>query len=187
MRSELMRVLVGSTLVLGMLQLPDIAQDAQVPATGRHSAELRQMFLDDQAERTQGKLSPVKDRERLSRVKELLRGDGFETAEDYYHAAMVLQHSSDRSGHDHLTAHVLSTIAAGEGHVSARWLAAAALDRFLVFNDEQQFFGTQFERDDRGLWHPGSFVPSRTEDIRNWFAIDDPKAMQVRADRFNGK
>jgi hypothetical protein len=33
------------------------------------------------------------------------------------------------------------------GYEPGRWLAAAGLDRFLVFNDLDQFFGTQCERD----------------------------------------
>ena len=149
------------------------------------SMELKTMYEDDQAERMGGRLSPERDRERLERARELLLAGELRTAEDYYHASMLFQHSADRSGRDHLRAHVLGVAAAMLGHEGARWLSAAALDRYLVFNEMDQFFGTQFERDGEGLWHPGVLDSQRTEALRELFGIPTAEEMQLRADGFN--
>src|SRR5580765_6793111 len=53
------------------------------------------------------------------------RAQSIESAEDYFCAAKLYQHSA--SPDDHLVAHVLATIAGYKGHMRARWLSAAAL------------------------------------------------------------
>ena len=149
------------------------------------SAELKQMYEQDQAERREGRLSPQRDRERLERVRKLLLEGALASPQDSFHAAMIFQHSADRTGRDHLLAHVLATASAMDGYEKARWLSGAALDRFLVFNGQEQFFGTQFQRDDNGHWKPGARDVHRTEAIRGQFRMPDNATMQQRADSFN--
>ena len=43
---------------------------------------------------------------------------------------------------DHLTAHILATIAAFKGDKRARWLSAATLDGYLRSTGKRQIFGT---------------------------------------------
>ena len=57
------------------------------------------------------------------------RAQSIESAEDYFRAAKLYQHSA--SPDDHLVARVLATIAGYKGHIRARWLSAAALDVYL--------------------------------------------------------
>ncbi len=156
-----------------------------MPPQSDFSAELKRMYEQDQAERREGRLSPQRDRERLERVRKLLLEGALASPEDYFHAAMIFQHSADRTGRDHLLAHVLATAAAMDGYERARWLSGAALDRFLDFNGQEQFFGTQFQKDDDGLWKPGAWDEHRTEAIRQQFKMPDDAAMQRRADSFN--
>lgn len=175
----------GILLAAAMLILTAGLASWALPAQSAVSAELKRMYEQDQAERQQGKLSPDRDHQRLERTRKLLLDGSLATPEDYYHAAMIFQHSADRSGRDHLLAHVLATTAAMNGDEKARWLSGAALDRFLDFNGHDQFFGTQFKRGDDGLWRPGKADPSRTEALREQFRMPDDETLQRRADSFN--
>ena len=111
-----LRLATGLT-ALGMMALPPASASAQeAPSYDSISAELKAMFEADQVERRSGQLSPENDRRRIVRVKALLDVDSIDTGADYYHAALIMQHSSDRTGRDHLLAHVLSSVAALLGH-----------------------------------------------------------------------
>lgn len=67
------------------------------------------------------------------------------TAEDYYHAAMIFQHGEVLE--EIWQAHVLALEAAELGSTPARWMAAAALDRWLMMQGQPQRYGTQFVPD----------------------------------------
>ena len=77
---------------------------------------------------------------------ELVRQEKLVTGPDYYHAAMILQHSADL-----LLGHILATISVLKGHEPGKWLFAASLDRYLQRVDQPQIFGTQ--------WHQGPERP----------------------------
>jgi hypothetical protein len=83
-----------------------------------------------------------RDKARLQRVRELYTGAALQTGEDYWHAAMVLQHSSEAT--DYLLAHELCVVAIAKGFDRAKWLAAASEDRFLQNIGRSQRFGTQY-------------------------------------------
>lgn len=92
----------------------------------RPSEELRAIFEADQ-DRLGDVFSPdLADRDR---VTELLAAAAA-TPDDLYHAAMVFQHG-DNAG-DWRRAHELALRSAELGHSAARWLAAAAHDRWLM-------------------------------------------------------
>lgn len=82
------------------------------------------------------------DKKRRQRVLELVSQQKLVTGPDYYHAAMILQHSVEDQ--HFLVGHVLATIAALKGHEPGKWLFAASLDRFLHRIDRPQIFGTQW-------------------------------------------
>jgi hypothetical protein len=109
------------------------------------SEELRQVYEADQADRRGGHLSPdvfERDRTRRRRVAELLDAGAAESGEDFFHAAMVFQHGD--SPDDYQRAHELALRAAELGHRPGRWLAAAALDRWLMHQGRPQKYGTQY-------------------------------------------
>jgi hypothetical protein len=94
----------------------------------------------------------ARDAERRNRVREIIKSGRVRTGKDYERAAMVFQHGSTPD--DILMAHVLAVTALGRGNTDARWLAAAALDRFLHHVKQPQVFGTQFggRKGSRGRW-----------------------------------
>ena len=107
------------------------------------SAELAQMFTEDQSDRRTKAWETIgpRDAARLARVKQLYHGQKLAVGLDYYHAAMVLQHSPDTE--DTLLAHEFCIVAVSQGIEQAKWLAAASEDRFLNRIGRLQRFGTQ--------------------------------------------
>jgi hypothetical protein len=122
--------------------------------------ELRALFAADQAERQPhpdyGTAAywqlRARDAARRERVRALLAVESGLGAEDWYHAALIWQHGEEPD--DIWQAHTLAARAADAGHAPARWLAAAALDRWRMYQDRPQRYGTQFVPDGTGyrLW-----------------------------------
>jgi hypothetical protein len=173
---------ITATMLCVTLAFSTLAED---PAAIDVGAELARMFDEDQRERRTGKLSPENDRNRREQVQRWIQEEKLVDAADYYYAGMIFQHSADRSGRDHLVAHVLATTAALKGDRRGHWLSAAALDRFLDFNGMEQMFGTQFERDDEGVWHPGDVDALITEPLRLEFDLPDVETNLKRAASWN--
>lgn len=122
------------------------------------SRELAELYESDQADRENfHQLAPeqldavgARDEQRRARVLEMVPQGLLQSAEDYYHAAMVLQHG--KTPDEHLLAHVLATIAAFKDHQLGKWLSAATLDRFLESLGHPQRFGTQYRQEPNGAW-----------------------------------
>jgi hypothetical protein len=120
------------------------------PSVEKDNEELTRMFTEDQADRSPEGGKPIdwavvgpRDKKRLARVRELYRNGDLRTGKDYYHSAMVLQHSDQAP--EHLLAHELCVVAVGKGENLGRWLAAASEDRFLTDIGRPQRFGTQYK------------------------------------------
>jgi hypothetical protein len=115
------------------------------------SRELERIFNEDQSDSRpystpeQKQATDARARQRIDRVSEIVRQGLVQSADDYYHAAMVFQHGT--TAEDALTAHVLATVAGFKGHQMGRWLSAAALDRFLLTVGRSQVLGTNYGRD----------------------------------------
>jgi len=90
----------------------------------------------------------ARDKERQATVRALVANGQLTSARDYQFAALVFQHS-DLEG-DVRLAHVLAVTAALKGQPTAKWLAAAALDRSLWATHQPQIFGTQFKQSSSG-------------------------------------
>ena len=120
------------------------------------SEELAQMFTEDQSDRTAQSIDwdtvRPRDAARLGRVKQLYHGQAIQSGENYYHAALILQHSS--VAEDHLLAHEFCIAAISQGVDMAKWdvlwLAAASEDRFLMNIGRPQRFGTQYRSEGPG-------------------------------------
>ncbi len=128
--------------------------------------ELRAIYTQDQADRI-GELHPAvleRDRARRQRVEDLLVADLVQTAEDYFHAAMVFQHGEQLE--DYWKAHELATKAAKLGHNTGRWLSAAAYDRWLVMQGKPQKYGTQYTSEDGINFTLREVDPATTDEER---------------------
>jgi hypothetical protein len=117
-----------------------------------------------------------RDEGRRARVLAILEEGRATTAVDFYHAAMVYQHGTQPS--DHLCAHELALRSAEMGYDDARWLAAAAQDRYLMGQSRPQRYGTQF-RTKNGRWELYEVDPNITDTERARWNV--PPLSEARA------
>ena len=188
-----------ATFLLAALLLPATAWAQE---RGPTTDELRAIYEADQADRRftrdptpeDWEGISARDAERQARVYELLRADQIMAAEDYYHAAMVLQHG-DRD-QDILMSHILSMAAAYRGDQRGQWLSAASLDRYLHRTRMPQRFGTQyvgvstedpFEPDRSQPWSQGAYVRWLPDSIREIFGVEPLAAQAERLRAMNAR
>ena len=136
-------------LILIVLTLPAVSKaQTNAVATDKDNAELTKIFTEDQRIRQPKALGPDEpkivrtDADRLALVKLMLANDQVNTTADYFHAALVLQHSPNSA--DYLIAHTLAVLCAADHNGTCLWLSAATLDRYLQSTDKPQIYGTQY-------------------------------------------
>jgi hypothetical protein len=117
-----------------------------------------------------------RDRQRRVQVEALVAADRLQTPEDYFHAARIFQHGDIPE--DAWKAHLLALKAAELGYRPARWMAAAAWDRWLMYQGRPQKYGTQYTTDGKRqrLW---DVDPSTTDEERAAWDVP-PLAEQLR-------
>ncbi|QBD79316.1 hypothetical protein EPA93_26340 [Ktedonosporobacter rubrisoli] len=153
-------------------------------------AELQALFAADQAER---KIHPAygeaeyrelrkHDTQRRERVQALMQAGALQEAEDYYHAAMIFQHGETLE--EIWQAHTLALTAAEKGYRRAKWLAAAAMDRWLMYQGKPQKYGTQFVPDGKGyrLWE---LDPATSDAERAAWNVPSLNEQQRRAEQLS--
>ena len=156
------------------------------------NVELARMFSEDQDDRKPGlhgidwaKVKP-RDDARLARTRELYASGALRTGADWFHAAMILQHSSEAD--DYLLAHEMSVAAVVQGKKDARWLAAASEDRFLMKIGRKQRFGTQYEPSDKpGKYRLAPTDPQVTDELRELLGTPSLAEAKATANRFDKK
>jgi len=145
---------------------------------GRLGASLQALYAEDLADarRFGGEEAFIASQARRARIEPLVAAGELRSGADYYHAALIFQHG-ERSEH-WAQAHLLARTAADRGHAGARYLAAAAHDRWLMRQGHPQKYGTNSVRDgDRmRLW---DYDPATTDAERA--AWDVPALAELHA------
>jgi hypothetical protein len=169
-----------SSLVVLTGPLKCMAQNKNEPESPV-AAELKQIYEADQGDRVgpnaifgkKDKWAEMRsrDEERRVRVHQLLAEEKVKSADDYYHAAMILQHGTGPQ--DFLLAHILAGAAAQLGLKKAKWLAAASLDRYLQGVGQPQVFGTQYlSSHEDGSWTQEPFSAALlTDSLRQVYDV----------------
>lgn len=109
--------------------------------------ELKELIKSDQSDRERSdvywRAINERDAQRAARVIQLLHVGQLRTAEDFYNAGMIFQHSS--SPDDIKLAFSLATISTrlAPQHPAPKWLAAASWDRYMMWKSQPQWYGTQ--------------------------------------------
>lgn len=127
-----------------------IAASLPCVAQVESNVELAKLYAEDQANRQQPPKSidwsvvGARDEDRQATVLRILGTGGVRTANDYYAAAMVLQHGSAPS--DFRLAYSLASIGSqiNPDDKALKWLTAAAWDRYLMRRGKPQWYGTQY-------------------------------------------
>lgn len=120
----------------------------------------------------------TRDRARREAVMDLLADGWPEDVDALYAAAWVLNHG-DLTGEAALGSR-LAALAAELGHPGARWLAAAALDRSLMYAGQPQKYGTNIVPDGVG-WRLWDVDPATTDAERLVNDVPPLAEMQARA------
>jgi hypothetical protein len=151
------------------------------------SKELQDLFRADQDERmnhpeygTPDYLSlRRRDAERRKRIQGIIESGGLQEPEDYYHAAWILNHGE--SIEEIWQAHVLAKKAAHLGFRRARWLTAAAYDRWLMYQGRPQKYGTQIVPDGKRqrVW---DVEPETSDEERARWDVPSIALMKERAE-----
>lgn len=126
--------------------------------------QLKKLCEEDQGDlrdRTENRVE--RDRERRKRVKEILKEGGATEGIDFAHAAVIFQHGETLD--DWWTAHTLAVKASELGFHRAKWLAAAALDRWLLKQGKPTKYGMQYVKLG-GIYRVARFDPTTTDEER---------------------
>ena len=161
------------------------------PDTKTNNAELKALVDADQADRQHPPMDPKgfhevmeRDHQRLARVKDLVKSGAPQTAEDFYAAALVLQHSEALD--DYALARTLALESAKRGRAKSLVLAAEAWDCWLMKAGYPQHFGTQYrpKADDKTTFELVPIDPATTDADRAKWGIaplaEIPKSMSLR-------
>ena len=147
------------------------------------NAELAKITQEDQADRQAGadkidwSVVGKRDAERLKRTKEIAAQGGLKAADDYFNAALVLQHSDKVEDYDQAHQWCLKAVELDPELPDARWLSAATLDRSLMNQGKPQRYGTQYRKAD-GKWILWEVDPTVTDEERAEWNV--PSLAQAR-------
>jgi TonB family protein len=179
----------GAGYFIGLARPTTLGQTSTPP----DNEELRRLHDEDQADRSPADGRTVdwsavqaRDRARQERIKVLFSQGQLRTANDYYHAAMILQHGV--TPEDFLLAHEFCVVAISKGRTDkeTRWLAASAEDRFLMNIGRPQRFGTQFRSDGGGPLKQYPVDTSVTNELRQLMgahALDEAKTYEAELNK----
>lgn len=149
------------------------------------SAALARLLAEDQAEDRavlagEPAYVALRDRDRARReaVTALLAEGWPEDADALYAAAWIMNHGD--LWEEAAYGHRLAQRAAELGHAGARWLAAAALDRSLMYAERPQKYGTNIVPDGVS-WRLWDVDPATTDQERIANDVPPLAEMQARA------
>jgi len=152
------------------------------------NAELTRLYEEDQKDRMSQPIDwsvvGKRDEERYKRTIEIAEAGGLREADDYFHAAMILQHSSKTEDYDRAHQWCLKAVELDPEYPTARWLAAATKDRSLMSQGKPQLYGTQFKKVD-GKWGLWDVDPSVTDEERAKWDVPPLAEAKKRAEEMN--
>src|SRR5688572_5059066 len=167
-----------------------VANAFEAPST-TDNPELARLYAEDQKDREQGPNANIdwtavskRDGERRERVRQIVGQGGATTSADYYHAAMVFQHGSEVSDYDEAHRLAVKAVELDPANKSAKWLAAAAKDRSLMWQGKPQLYGTQFKKVD-GRWILWEVDPSITDEERTRWNVPSLEEAKKKAETLN--
>jgi tetratricopeptide (TPR) repeat protein len=179
-------------ILRGDVRWGDILHKCQANMDGylaSNNVALYRFYLQDQADRVGDEINwdavAQHDAYRRDQARKMLQDGTVKTSEDYYHAAMIFQHGEEPE--DYMKAHELALKAVGLDSTNddAKWLAAAAQDRYLWSTGKPQWYGTQFQIiDDKWTIDPIDTTQVTDEERAEWH-VPSLKEARSRAELMN--
>jgi hypothetical protein len=107
---------------------------------------------------------------------------------DQYRAALILQTADRSEGPDIcLEAHYLAAEAMEKGVDNAAYVAAAALDRYLVLSGRRQRYGTQYFVDNDGRYQLYPLDTTTTDSVRAIWDVPPLSRLRAEIDSLNSQ
>ncbi|GHF94488.1 TPR end-of-group domain-containing protein [Thalassotalea marina] len=174
-------------------ELVQQATDAETLYLSKINVELYELYQADQSDRQSETIDwnivGKRDEMRQARVHELLSANKLSHGDDFFHAAMVMQHGG--SSKDYKLANELSLKAAelNPSNKTAKWLACAAEDRYLQSIGKPQIWGTQYKKQNKDApWTLEPFDQTvKTDKQRVEMGVRTIKESLARVEQMNGK
>lgn len=197
-----LRLLVTGTTLAASLCIA-CASHVRPPANTvapANSIEMTRLYDEDQADRAdmdaflknaysnhERLLAQIaRDSTRLATVRALVGAGEAHTAADFYHAAMVAQHGADTTAYRQAAEWAARAVALDSTYPSAKWLTAAARDRYLKAIGQPQCYGTQLVKDDQTApWRLYNVDPKCTDADRRRLGAAPLSVMRAKADSMN--
>jgi hypothetical protein len=146
-------LLIGGWTSLALCSFAVLAQTSSLNTSSPQetASAVHRLYIEDQEDTKTIKddatnaayLQRVKVRQATLRT--VLSAGHVTSGDDFLEAAFLFQHGDTPD--NCLFAHVLAMEAMARGKLSARWMAASSLDRYLQFAKQAQIFGTQYIMD----------------------------------------
>jgi len=139
------------------------AEEAYLSTVNR---ELYNLFQADQADRhgeVDWKVVSPRDAARRARVQEMIDEGLLEARDDFVHAAFIFQHGADSTSYRIAHELAMTAVALDSTYMGARWIAAAAKDRYLHSVGLPQIYGTQLHMVN-GAWTLSPFDTTAVTD-----------------------
>jgi tetratricopeptide (TPR) repeat protein len=154
------------------------------------NVELYEMYQADQADRRGdvdwSQVGP-RDEARRKRALEMVEKDMLSSPDDFVHAAFIFQHGADSTSYRMAYDLASTAVALDSTHALARWITAAAKDRYLHSIGQPQIYGTQFRLID-GTWTMDPIdTTAVTDQEREWWGVQPLAGQKAREKQMNGK
>ncbi len=181
-------MIISGMAVTAILTLSGCEAQKSSATTATDNAELKKMVDEDQKIRQTDTIEtePI-DKIHRERVLTLLAEGLIKTNEDKWNAALILQHTAltfcnnelkSISPENYLLAFHLARSAFESGLKNAAYLTAATYDRYLLYTQGYQKYGTQRvidERTNQEIWAP--IDPHTTDDERTKYTVPPLKEL----------
>lgn len=149
------------------------------------NSELQKMYNQDQDSREVNNIDwtvlSKQDKERESRVYELIESGQIVTGKDYYNSAMIFQHGADSIAYGMAVKHMRKAIELDS--TINKWLLAAAIDRDLLSRNKPQIYGTQYSKKNGEKWKRSTIDTTQITDKERKFYNVETLAEQLEKAR----
>ncbi|EKT4550865.1 tetratricopeptide repeat protein [Flavobacterium psychrophilum] len=146
------------------------------------NSELQKMYNEDQSSRMVKDIDwtvlSKQDKERESRVSELIKSGQIVTGKDYYNSAMIFQHGNDTIASSMAVKQMRKAIELDT--TINKWLLAAAIDRDLLRRQKPQIYGTQYVKIDGKLRRYEIDTTQITDKERKYYGVETLEEQLVK-------
>lgn len=138
-------------------------QEAYLDTVNRELYELYQADQADRSGEVDWEVVGPRDEARRQRALEMVEAGLLKARDDFIHAAFIFQHGADSTSYELAHDLAMQAVTLDSTSIRARWIAAAAKDRYLHSVGKPQIYGTQYRAVD-GKWTQAPYDTTAVDD-----------------------